>query len=360
MKLTAEFKGFPSTCQVIIGEDCLLRAGKLIRQLNSSQVFILTNPTLQNLHYGKLKESLSQSGYNLNLPIVIPDGERFKNLKSLSFCYDRLVKHQADRKSVLVTLGGGVITDLGGMLAATYMRGIRLVHIPTTLLAQVDAAIGGKAGINHPGAKNMIGCFYQPNLILIDPLVLNTLSQRDYLNGVAEVIKIALVADTLLFKFLKQNIFAIIERKKSPLMKMIGSAVKSKINITTRDTCEKDLRKILNLGHTLAHALEAHQKYKNILHGEAVSLGMLVALQLSVDLKIGTLKMLDDVKALLEQAGLPTKIKRLDTQALWKIMYLDKKAGFGKINFVLLKKIGKPSIKAIEYHQFKQACRVLS
>jgi len=320
----------------------------------------LTNTTLVKMHYPKLKKSLFRNGLKVGPPMVISDGERFKNLKSLSFCYDRLVEHQADRKSVLVTLGGGVITDLGGMLAATYMRGIRLVHIPTTLLAQVDAAIGGKSGVNHPGAKNTIGCFYQPDLILIDPLVLSTLSQRHYLNGLAEVIKIALVADTPLFKFLQQNIFAIIERKKSPLMKMIGSAVKSKINITTRDTFEKDLRKNLNLGHTFGHALEAEGRYRNILHGEAVSLGMLVALQLSVDMKIGKRETLEAVQALLEQVGLPTKIKRLDTQALWEIMYLDKKAGYGKINFVLLKKIGKPSIKAIEYHQFKQACRVLS
>ena len=143
-------------------------------------------------------------------------------------------------------------------------------------------------------------------------------------------------------------------------MKMIASAVNKKINITSRDPYEKDLRKILNLGHTFAHALEAHQKYENILHGEAVSLGMLVALQLSADMKIGKRETLQAVQALLEQVGLPTKIKRLDTQALWEIMYLDKKAGFGKIDFVLLKNIGKPVIKTVEYQQFQRACRVLS
>lgn len=359
MKLTAEFKGFPSTSQIIIQDGSLSRAGTLIKRLNPSQVLVLTNTTLLSLHYRELKKSLFQNGLKVSPPTVIPDGERFKNLKSLRYCYDRLAKQKADRKSVLVTLGGGVITDLGGMLAATYMRGIKLVHLPTTLLAQVDAAIGGKTGVNHPQAKNSIGCFYQPDLILIDPLVLSTLSHRHFQNGLAEVIKMALVADPPLFKFLQQNSFAIVERKKSPLVRIIASAVKSKINITTGDPYEKDLRKILNLGHTFGHALEAHQKYENVLHGEAVSLGMLVALQLSTDLKIGTLKMLDEVKILLEQAGLPTRIKRLDTQALWEIMYLDKKAGYGKINFVLLRKIGKPVIKAIEYHQFKQACRVL-
>ena len=173
-------------------------------------------------------------------------------------------------------------------------------------------------------------------------------------------VKIALVADPALLKYLQHNLLAIIERKEPQVLKMIASAVKRKIEIVSRDPYEKDLRKILNLGHTFGHALEAQKRFTNILHGEAVSLGMLVALQLSADMKIGKRGTLQAAPALLEQVGLPTKIKRLDTESLWEIMYLDKKAGYGKINFVLLEKIGKPVIKAVEYQQFKRACRVLS
>jgi 3-dehydroquinate synthase len=320
---------------------------------------VLTNSTVRKLHYKELQESLKQAGFDGRV-LVMPDGEEFKSLESLGSGYDFLVKHKADRSSLLIALGGGVITDLGGMLAATYMRGIKLVHIPTTLLAQVDAGIGGKAAVNHTRAKNAIGCFYQPNLVMIDPTVLSTLNQREYLNGLAEVIKIALVADPSLFKFLKRNLRAIVERKVPYVTQTISQAVKKKLEITQKDPFERGLRKILNFGHTFGHALEAQKKFSRISHGEVVSLGMLVALQLSADLRIGNETTLTAVKELLEQGGLPTKIKKLDSKALWKIMYLDKKANSGRINFVLLKEIGKPIVKAGEYEQFRRACRVLS
>jgi 3-dehydroquinate synthetase len=239
------------------------------------------------------------------------------------------------------------------------MRGIKLVHIPTTLLAQVDASIGGKTAVNHPRAKNTVGCFYQPNLVMIDPTVLRTLSQSEYLDGLAEVIKIALVTDPPLFEFLKRNLKAILGRSSPYVAQMVYRAVRKKIEITQKDPFERGLRKILNFGHTFAHALEAQKKFGRISHGQAVSLGMLVALQLSADIKLGNETTLRIVTELMEESGLPIKIKKLDTKALWKIMYLDKKANFGRINFVLLKKIGKPVVRAVEYEQFKQACGVL-
>lgn len=320
---------------------------------------MLTNPTLMKLYYDKLEESLSSAGFQIFPPLVIADGEKLKSLESLGYCYDQLVKHRADRSSLLLTLGGGVITDLGGVVAATYMRGISLAHLPTSLLAQVDAAIGGKAAVNHTRAKNVIGCFYQSRLVLVDPLVLGTLSQRHYLNGLAEVIKIGLVSNPKLFRSIEKNIDALVERRKAELHRLIMLAIRQKIKITARDPYEQGVRKILNLGHTFAHALEAYGKYDSLLHGEAVALGMLVALKLSFDLKIGSAEILQSVQALLKQAGLPTRIKRLDLKEIWEIMYLDKKAGYGKINFVLLEGVGQPKLKSVNFDDFKQAVEII-
>jgi len=360
MKIKIKFLPAPQKCQLVIRDGALSDAGNIIQALIPSQVFVLTNATLNKRHYPKLKAGLVSSGLKLAPAIVIENGERYKNLKSLKHCYDFLAEQKADRQSLLITLGGGVITDLGGVVAATYMRGIRLVHIPTTLLAQVDAAIGGKTAVNHRRAKNIIGTFYHPILVLIDPLTLATLDQRQYLNGLVEVIKIGLVASPSLFKFIESNRGRILVKRKTVLTRIIKAAVRRKLEIVRRDPTEQGFRRILNFGHTFAHALETRQGYRNLLHGEAVCLGMLVALKLSADLKLGSCETLGRVKNLLEAVKLPTKVKKPDAKALWQIMALDKKSGYGRINFMLLEKIGKPILKSVRFEQFEQAVEVLN
>src|SRR3972149_3840873 len=360
MKIIAEYPNPPQICRVIVQDGILQQIGRIVKRLKPSQVYVLTNTTLRKLYYGKLQESLSQAGFRVHPLLVIPDGERFKSLDSLRYCYDRLINYKADRESLLLTLGGGVITDLGGAVAATYMRGIKLVHVPTTLVAQVDASVGGKNGINHTRAKNIIGSFYHAQMILVDPQVLETLSQRHYLNGLVEVIKIGLVSNPGLFSFIQNNIDPLLQRQKKTLLKLIVSSIRQKLEITTTDPQEQGLRKILNFGHTFGHALETKSNYTKLSHGETVSLGILVALKLSLDLKLANTKLLKMVQSLLQVAGLPTQMKRVDIRQIWEIMYMDKKAGYGRINFVLLEELGKPILRAVNFQDFKRAIEIIS
>jgi len=337
----------------------LSTAGSLIKKkFSTSQLFVLTDSKGYKLYYKKLEKSVSKQRLRVT-PIIIPDGERYKNLDSLKKAYDRLVKEKADRQSLLVGLGGGVIGDLAGTVAATYMRGIPLVHIPTTLLAQADASIGGKTALDLPQAKNLMGCFYSAQLVIIDPLVLKTLPKKDFLNGLVEIIKIGLVSNPKILYFVQKHYKEILKKDIVYLQKLISMAVAEKVKITNLDPFDRGVRKILNFGHTFGHAVETYKNYQKITHGEAVGLGIQVALKLSEDLKLTNDGLRSEVKNLFTEMGLPTQIKGLDLRKIWEIMNLDKKVKDGNVNFVLLKDIGKPILKAVNEKSFNKAAKII-
>ena len=345
--------------EIRIEQGALSKAGSLIKKKFSlSQVFVLTNPKVYKLYYEKLNKSLSDEGLKATA-IKIPDGESFKNLTTLKKVYNHLVERKADRVSLLIGFGGGVIGDLAGTVAATYMRGISLVHIPTTLLAQADAAIGGKTALDLPQAKNLMGCFYPAHLVIIDPLVLSTLTKRDFLNGLVEIIKIGLVSNPKILNFIQKHYDETLRKNIYYLQKLISMAVVEKVRITNLDPYDRGVRKILNFGHTFGHALETYKNYQKITHGEAVSLGILVALNLSADLKLRHDSLSSEVKDLFTEMGLPTQIKSLNLRKIWEIMNLDKKVRAGNVNFVLFKNIGKPILKAVNEKSFYKAAEII-
>jgi len=247
----------------------------LTRIIKNKKVIVITNPLVNGLYGAKLLSVLKKGGYNPDF-IEVPDGEKYKSLSTANYLYDELLKRKVDRTTTLIALGGGVIGDLTGFVAATYMRGLPLVHIPTTLLAQVDSSIGGKVAVDHPLAKNIMGSFYQPQAVYIDPEVLQTLSEREINNGIVETIKIAVISSPSLFRWLEKNIAQILNKNIHLLEELVKEAVSLKVDIVLKDPWERGLRNLLNFGHSIGHALEVEAGYQGLSHGEAVALGMLI------------------------------------------------------------------------------------
>src|SRR5437763_8015871 len=268
----------PSRSYSVLLEDGLLdRAAGVLDELKlPARRFIVSSPLVWRLHGARVARAARRLE-----PILIPDGERSKHLQTVSRIYDALVKATADRSSTLITFGGGVIGDMAGYAASTYLRGIPLVHVPTTLLAQVDSAIGGKVGVNHPQGKNLIGSFFQPHAVLIDPSVLGTLPRREFRAGLYEVIKYGMTSSAPLFDRIGRDRNAIFDREPAALTPIIEESCRIKARVVAADEREAGLRRILNFGHTAGHALEAVTKYRRFRHGEAVGYGMLVAAELA-------------------------------------------------------------------------------
>jgi len=262
---------------VTIGDGMLDRLGATLDAIGApARRFVVSSPLVWRLHGPQMTRAAA-----LTDPVLVPDGERFKQLPTVSRIYDALVRASADRASTVVTFGGGVIGDMAGFAAATYLRGIALVHVPTTLLAQVDSAIGGKVGVNHPLGKNLIGAFYQPHAVVIDPLVLGTLPRREFRAGLYEVIKYGMTSSASLFDRVARDRKAIFTRATEALMPIISESCRIKGDVVTADEREAGPRRILNFGHTAGHALEAVTKFRRFRHGEAVGYGMLVAAELA-------------------------------------------------------------------------------
>ena len=327
----------PSRSYSVFLEDGLLdRVGVLLDELKlPARRFIVSSPLVWRLHGARIAR-----GARRLEPILVPDGERAKHLQTVSRIYDALVKATADRSSTLITFGGGVIGDMAGYAASTYLRGIPLVHIPTTLLAQVDSAIGGKVGVNHPLGKNLIGSFFQPHAVLIDPSVLSSLPRREFRAGLYEVIKYGMTSSRPLFERVGRDRKAIFDREPAALTPIIAESCQIKASVVVQDEKESGLRRILNFGHTAGHAIEAVTKFKRFRHGEAVAYGMLVAAQISATR--GALASSDQhaLADLVTSLGPLPPISDLSAGPMLEAIQHDKKVVAGKLHFVLPTAIG--------------------
>lgn len=322
-----------------IGSGLLNQPELLLPHLKIQQAAIVTNTTVGPLYLERVQNTLVQAGIK-TVPIVLPDGEAYKNGESLNHIYDVLLQNRMERKGTLIALGGGVIGDLTGFAAATYLRGVPFIQIPTTLLAQVDSSVGGKTGINHPLGKNMIGAFYQPQVVLADTETLNTLPDRELSAGLAEIIKYGLISDLPFFEWLEANMELLLARDPQALTYAILRSCQNKADVVAADERESGRRALLNLGHTFGHAIEAGMGYGAWLHGEAVGTGMIMAAVLSQQLGWISKQDVARIRALIVKARLPDVAPNLGHEKYLDLMGLDKKVEGGKLRFVLLKAIG--------------------
>jgi 3-dehydroquinate synthase len=297
--------------------------------------FVVSSPVIWRFHGERITRALGTAD-----PILIPDGERYKNLQSVSRIYEALIRAGADRGSTIVAVGGGVIGDTAGFAAATFLRGVTLVHVPTTLLAQVDSSVGGKVGVNLALGKNLIGAFHQPAVVLVDPLVLATLPRREFRSGLYEVVKYGMIASRDLFDRVARDTKAIFARDEQVLVPAIVESCRIKADVVTRDERESDLRRILNYGHTVGHAIEAVTKYRRFRHGEAIAYGMLAAAELAVARGALADRERQALAKLITQLGPLPPIVDLPIAEVLEAIRRDKKVVDGKLHFVIAIQIG--------------------
>ena len=326
-----------------IGSGLLSQVNLILPHLKRKNVAIVTNTTVAPLYLAKLSQALKDAGVSV-LEIVLPDGEAYKNSETLNLIYDALLKNRCERSTTLIALGGGVIGDLTGFAAATYLRGVPFIQIPTTLLSQVDSSVGGKTGINHPLGKNMIGAFYQPKLVLADIDTLQTLPPRELSAGMAEVIKYGLIRDANFFDWLEINISKLMALDEAVIMYAIYRSCKNKAEVVAADEHETGERALLNLGHTFGHAIENAMGYGVWLHGEAVAAGTMLAADLSQRMNWLTSQQISRMQAIFSAAKLPLKSPNLGVEKYLNLMANDKKVEGGKIRLVLQQGIGKAVI----------------
>lgn len=327
------------TYPIVIGER-VLDACHIAPHLTQHKAAIVTNTTVAKLYLDALQASLELSGVKV-ISIVLADGEEHKNWQTLNQVFDELLAQRCERSTVLIALGGGVVGDITGFAAATYLRGVPYIQVPTTLLAQVDSSVGGKTGINHPLGKNMIGAFYQPRLVLADTKTLDTLPDRELSAGLAEVIKYGLIRDAHFFDWLEASMERLVARDAEALTFVIRRSCEIKAEIVERDERETGVRALLNLGHTFGHAIEAGMGYGKWLHGEAVAAGMVIAAELSARLGFISNGAVERVKAILRKARLPVEAPAMGVERYLQFMSADKKVLAGKMRFVLLRRIGE-------------------
>ena len=326
-----------------IGPGLLSQADLLVPHLIQPRAVIVTNTVVAPLYLDGLRAALQAQQIEV-IPVILPDGESYKNWETLNLIFDALLTHRVERKTTLIALGGGVIGDLTGFAAASYQRGVPFIQIPTTLLSQVDSSVGGKTGINHPLGKNMIGAFYQPQIVLADTDTLNTLPDRELSAGLAEVIKYGLIGDLPFLEWLETNMQKLRARDPQALQYAIARSCQNKADVVAADERESGVRAHLNLGHTFGHAIETGMGYGNWLHGEAVGAGMVMAAVASQ--RMGWLNEADvaRTRGLIRAAGLPDVAPDLGVEVYLDYMGHDKKVESGKLRFVLLKKLGEATV----------------
>jgi len=340
---------------ILIGDGLLGHLGSFLIERgfqSGTRVLVVTNPDVQGFHGAEALRSLQASGFAVR-SLVLEAGEEHKTAATVAAIHDAAFEHRLERGSLIVALGGGVVGDMAGFAAATWLRGIAVVQVPTTLLAMVDAAIGGKTGVNHPGGKNLIGAFHQPKLVLIDPRVLATLPEREFRAGMAEVIKYAVIGDGQLFDDLEQAAGrdpqgALASREAigpELLQRLLERSAAAKARVVAADEREGGLRAILNYGHTLGHAVENLSGYGTWLHGEAVGLGMLAAGDIAVAMGLWSQADQDRQRRLVAAAGLPMGWPALEPEAVLTSLQADKKVRQGKVRFVLPTGVGSVTIR---------------
>lgn len=343
--------------EISIDSGILADLGKsLVKFGFSRKTALVTNPTVYGLYGDRVTESMKDAGFEVSVTVV-PDGEGYKNLSSVEGIYSEMLAAKLDRKSAIIALGGGVIGDIAGFAASTYMRGIDFIQVPTTLLSQVDSSVGGKTGVNHPMGKNMIGTFWQPKLVWIDIDTLKSLPPREFLSGLAEVIKYGVIRDEGFFRFLEENRDKVMGLDRDTLACIIRTSCEIKASVVSQDERESGLRAILNYGHTMGHAIETATGYKRYLHGEAVAIGMYAEARLSRYLDLLDGGQLARIKALIEAYDLPASLpEEIDFRLLLSSMKLDKKTVSGDIAFILPEKIGKVRIqRGLSSHEMEKA-----
>ena len=341
---------------VMLGErsyDIVLRPGLLatvggrLRALTTSpKVGVVTDRHVAAHYLQATLRSLRAAGY-APTPIILPPGERTKTLGTIAKVLDVLARHKFERQSLLLALGGGVIGDITGFAAAIYQRGIPFVQVPTTLVAQVDSSVGGKTGVDHRLGKNLIGAFYQPRAVLIDPCTLHTLPRREWIAGLAEVIKYGIIADEKLFDFLEQEMPALLKLVEAPVIHVIKRSCEIKAEVVAGDERDADRRRILNYGHTIGHALESLGGYRGLIHGEAVGIGLLQEADLACYMGLCAREVVERIRSLVQRAGLSEQVTQAAFGPIWRAMQHDKKVVEGKVVGVWPVRIGEVTIQPI-------------
>ncbi len=324
----------------------LLSQASVWQGLPASASAVIVSNDAVFARYGQALSDALKPHYRKLSQVLLPDGEVHKNWASLNRIFDHLLAHSCDRKTVLFALGGGVVGDMTGFAAATYMRGVPFVQVPTTLLAQVDSSVGGKTAINHPLGKNMIGAFYQPARVLCDLATLDTLPERELRAGLAEVIKYGPIADADFLTWLENNLSALLARDRRALAYAVQRSCEIKAQVVGVDERESGLRAILNFGHTFGHAIETGQGYGRWLHGEAVACGMVLASELSAALGLMDSAFVQRMQRLIDRAGLPVQAPRMEVQRWLDLMRVDKKAEAGETRFVVIEALGRAGLRS--------------
>ena len=329
-----------------IGSDLIDQSELFSACKKATSVYIVTNTTVAPLYAERLTKTLEKFGKSVRT-IILPDGESYKDWKNLQLIFDDLLKFGADRQAMLVALGGGVIGDMTGFAAASFMRGIRFIQVPTTLLAQVDSSVGGKTGINHPLGKNMIGAFHQPAAVIADLNTLKTLPARELSAGLAEVVKHGAIADAEFLNWIEANAQALLECDTTAMAHAVLRSCEIKSAVVSADEREGGIRATLNFGHTFGHAIEAGMGYGAWLHGEAVACGMVMGADLSRRLNFITQDEVNRLTKIIQSMNLPTNPPKFGAQRFMELMQVDKKTEGGQIRYVVLEKIGKAQIKSV-------------
>jgi 3-dehydroquinate synthase len=326
--------------QIHVGERIVDRLDQLLKDSGSSkQMFVISSPPIWKLHRSTFTNVLGKTK-----PLLMPDGEQAKTMQTIERLHEALIKGKADRGATIVSIGGGVVGDVAGFAAATYLRGVRLAHIPTTLLAQVDSSIGGKVGVNHALGKNLIGAFHQPIVVVTDPQFLETLPRREFRAGIYEIVKYGVIASRELFERVDHDLSAVFDRKPSVLVPVIAESCRIKAAIVSKDEREGDLRRTLNFGHTVGHAIEAASQYRRFRHGEAVAYGMLAAANIAMSRGLFPSADYSLLAGLIAKLGPLPSVNDLSVSQLNDAIRLDKKVFEGCLHMVLPTKMGNTMI----------------
>ena len=326
--------------RIIVESGAVATVGARLRELGvGSRAALVSDAAIGSLYGKTVVRSLEGAGFSVAL-VEVPEGEAAKTLAVAGQCWNELLALGLDRTSTVLALGGGAVGDVAGFVAATYMRGVNFVQVPTTVLAQVDASIGGKTAIDHPNAKNLIGAFHQPRLVLVDPAVVRSLPEREYRSGVAEIVKHGIVLDADYFAEVERDAAALCARDLPVVERIIGGSCRLKASVVERDERESELRHVLNYGHTIGHALEAATGYARFAHGEAVALGIVAEARLARRLGLASDDTVARQERLLLAVGLPVTAEAIDTDAVVAAIGRDKKARDGRVPFVLAPRIG--------------------